>query len=507
MNALPTLFASAETVRAVSEARAAVALVGSYDGSGNFGDIAQFDAATDLAGRLGREVLTLPVLEREYLESHRDLLAGSGLGSPPALFFDPTGGAGDDDLLPVVAPAELAFAGLYLYGGGYLNPAWGERKLAMLRSAEALLGAGDPTRTTRVASGLQVDPSWTSALGERDAAMLRSFGLLGARDPISVAALAALGNEAPVFATGDDAVGLLPAGPPAGAAVPGDALHVNLHFAEHDWVVGQRPAVLDFYAGILAELGRLAGRRVVAQPLVAYLDRRVDEGPGIARLRAACSAPATELLEPLVLRPSELGALTPRLGTATLTLSCSYHVALASLLLGVPAVLLADNPYYEQKATGLAADFGLPAAFAPASGADPVSCASEIFDAALAPGRGEALRLGVAAGTERARARRARAATAVLSHLAAESAAALTTRVGELGERLRQRSTEPAELEARLAALGTELDELRREAAHTPLDAELRAQDAEAELATVLNSRSWRLTAALRRLGRLGRRR
>ena len=33
--------------------------------------------------------------------------------------------------------------------------------------------------------------------------------------------------------------------------------------------------------------------------------------------------------------------------------ACSYHVTLSSLLTGTPAVLLADNEYYEQKAIGL----------------------------------------------------------------------------------------------------------------------------------------------------------
>ena len=68
MNATGTaLFASAETVQAVERARAAIVLVGSYDGSGNYGDIAQLAAALDLVGRLGPGVVALPVLERQYL--------------------------------------------------------------------------------------------------------------------------------------------------------------------------------------------------------------------------------------------------------------------------------------------------------------------------------------------------------------------------------------------------------------------------------------------------------
>ncbi len=48
-----TLFASPSTVRAIVEARTAAILIGSYDGSGNYGDIAQLDAALEL-GRAPR---------------------------------------------------------------------------------------------------------------------------------------------------------------------------------------------------------------------------------------------------------------------------------------------------------------------------------------------------------------------------------------------------------------------------------------------------------------------
>ena len=239
----------------------------------------------------------------------------------------------------------------------------------------------------------------------------------------------------------------------------------------------------------------------MAQPLIAYLDRRVDERAAIERLRAACGAAGVEILEPLLLRPSTLGALAPRIGEGSLTLSCSYHVALTSLMLGVPAVLLGDNPYYEQKAAGLAADFGLPPAFAPSARSDPAGSAREVSALALDGAGAAALQREILAGGDRLRRRRAAGAAAVLSHLAAASLTAFASRVEDIGERLRLRSAEPALQEAQLAALQTELEELRHRLGASPLEGELRAQKAAAELATVLNSRSWRLTAPLRRLG------
>jgi hypothetical protein len=500
----PVLFAATETVREIERARAVVALIGSYDGSGNFGDIAQLGAALDLVARLGPGVVALPVLERQYLADHRQLSQGSDTLAQPALFFDPETEL-EDDLVPVATPAELAFGAAYLYGGGYLNRLWGERKLAMLAAAEALLAAGQPAATCRLSSGLQVEPAW---LASGEAAVLGDFDLLGARDGDSRQALAKLAPTTPVSATGDDAIGLLlHLRPAAGTAIDG-RVRLNLHLATHDWVSERPQAILGFYAGFVAELGRLANRPVVAQPLIAYLDDRVDERAGAARVCEFCSALGIEVAEPLVLRPASLAEKAPELSKASLTLSCSYHVALTSLMLEVPAVLIADNPYYEQKAAGLRADFGLPPAFATAATADPAACAGEIADLLFDPDRERKLRDGLAAAAERGRRRRSEGEGDLLARLGAGAVAALASRAEDLAERLRLRSAEPAELQARLSALQTEREDLqRRVEVSSPLEAELRSQQAEAReaaaqeaLAAVLRSRSWRLTAPLRRL-------
>ncbi|MCW2989158.1 MAG: hypothetical protein JWM24_2096, partial [Solirubrobacterales bacterium] len=409
-----TLFASAATAQAIERARAVTVLVGSYDGSGNYGDIAQFEAALALLERLGPGILALPMLEREYLASHRRLVEASGVQAPHAVFFDPDC-AREDDLTPVAAPVDLAFGASYLYGGGYLNRRWGARKLAMLGAAEALLAAGGAESTCRVATGLQVEPGWVA--GE-DASPLARFDLLGARDSESLRALAGLDTAARRLATGDDAIGVLervPAGD--GAAVADGRLHLNVHFAEHDWASERPGAVLEFYAGFLAELSRLTDRPLLARPLIAYLDGRVDERAALERLRAACSPLGVEIAEPSVLRPGDLGEAAPRLREASLTLSCSHHVDLTSLMLGVPAVLIGDNPYYAQKAAGLREDFELPPAFAPAAGKDPAAAAGEIAAVLLDPVRAAALRQGLAAAAEGVRLRRAKAAAELLGRL------------------------------------------------------------------------------------------
>jgi hypothetical protein len=492
----PALFCEAATAREIERARAVVLLVGSYDGSGNYGDIAQFAAAQSLVERLGPGVLALPVLEREYLAGHRQLVQGSGVHAPHALFFDPDG-AHEDDLGAVAAPVELGFGACYLYGGGYLNRLWGARKLALLGAAEALLAAGGVAAPCRVASGLQVEAGWVAAGAAPD---LARFELLGGRDGTSRAALAGANPAAVALESGDDAVGLLGRLPLAGDVAPdGGRFRLNLHFAEHGWVSDRPQRLLELYTGFLAELSGLASRPLLVQPLIAYLDARVDERPGLERLRAACAPLGVEIAEPLLLRPAGLAAAAPGLRQAQLTLSCSYHVALTSLMLRVPAVLVGDNPYYEQKASALRADFGLPPAFAPAASADPAQAAREVAAALLDPLHGEELRRGLRAGVERLRQRRAAAEAELLARIGGGAARALAARIDAQAERLRLLAAEPAELRARLAALETEREE-RPRAGNPELEAELRAQEAEAALASVLGSRSWRLLAPLRRL-------
>lgn len=502
IEAEPTLFAAPATAAEVARARAVVILIGSYDGSSNYGDIAQLDAALSLLEHLEPDVLLLPVLERSYLAGHRALREDFLHLPAHTLFFDP-GEGHEDDLLPVPAPANLAFTAHYLYGGGYFNPSWGERKLAMLRAAEALIAAGGTAEACRLSSGLQVDAGWVAGLDPADAEALRSFELLGVRDRASGEAFAALGSVAPVVDTADDAVGVLRRLPRLDTPPALDGkLHVNLHFAEHEWVTERSGAVVDFYSDFVAELGRSAGLPVLAQPLIAYLDERISERPALDRLAQACAARGVELAEPRVLRPAGLAAGLAEMRRATLTVSCSYHVALTSLLLEIPAALLRDNAYYEQKAMGLAEAFGLPEAFALSSATDPLASAREIAAVVLDEQRNAALRLQLSAGAGRMRERRCDAEGELLARLGG----ALASQVGELADRLRERSQEPAELLTRLSVLEAELGAPNGTGQATVVEAE-RELAAQAALEEVLGSRSWRMTESLRRVGSRLRRR
>jgi hypothetical protein len=471
----PRLLADPAVAAELAAAPAVAILVGSYDGSGNYGDLAQLDAALGLLDRFGSDLLVLPVVERRFAASHEARAAELIHHPRHVLYFDGGEDSGDDGLVAVEPPAGAPLAISYLYGGGFLNPSWGGRKLAMLGAVENLLsGAG---RMLRLASGQQVDADWLEGLDPAEAQLLRRFELWGARDDASAETLAGLEGE-PAFNGGDDSVGILPTigseEPPEPSTSP---LEVNLHFAEHEWVTDRPDSVREFDVRLLAALSRLAGRPLRVRPLLAYLDPRIDEREDLERFAAACAENSIELAEARVLRPTGIAGLAGDLGGAALTVSSSYHVALTSLLLAVPTLILRDNDYYAQKADGLRSDFGLPAEFSPRSSDDPERAAAAIAPHLLDPDRRRRTRRQLETAASRVRRRRVETEATLLAAVARAALGANGT------------AAEPDR---------NPLPENGGRAAAT----EQRAAEAEAKLEEVLGSRSWTLTAPLRRLRR-----
>jgi hypothetical protein len=491
-SAEPAIFASPETAAAIAEAGSLAFLVGGYDGSGNYGDVLMLDTALELLAPLEPELLVLPVLERRYAAHHAGI--AEQMLRPPRhpVYFDPEG-LGEDGLVPVAAGSELATAISYFYGGGYFNGFWGDRKLAMMRAAEALLAAARPREICRVGSGLQVEASWLGGLSDEDAAFLRAFELLGTRDPRSGELLAGFGS-AFVPESGDDAVGALarlrPAEPPGAGP-----LRVNLHFTDHDWVTREAGSLLEFYLDLLAHLGRLGDRPIVAQPLIAYLDPRVDERPAAERLADALAGRGIEVRPPIVLRPAGLDAAAAELGAASLTVACSYHAALTSLMLGLPTLTVAHNPFYEQKSAGLLDAFEQPPEFTIRPGADPRACAELVAATILGPAaERQRLRVRLAMNARRLRRRRAAAEANLFARIADTVAGA--------GEESPRWVGDEADADRRVRQAESRIRATEERAAH----AETHAANLEARIAELTGSTSWRLTEPLRRLTRKARR-
>ncbi len=246
--------------------------------------------------------------------------------------------------------------------------------------------------------------------------------------------------------------------------------------------------LLALYAELLADLGRQSDRPVVAQPLVAYLDPRVDERPAAKRLAAALGGRGIEALEPVVLRPAALEEAAGTMGEAALTVACSYHAALTSLMIGLPTLMVAHNPFYRQKAEGLLDAFGQPAEFAIGAAADPEACARLLGSTVLDPAAGGRLRAQLALDGRRVRRLRADAEADLFTRIAATVAGTEEGSPQWIGsEADEDRRVRAAEGRARAAEERT---------AH----AEVHAFNLENQIAELTGSTSWRLTAPLRRL-------
>ncbi len=537
------LLATPDALRALEGAHAVVFLVGGYDGSGDYGDIAQYEAAATLVSALGPRVVGVAVVEDACDDDHAARYDPRGAGPRGTVLarFASGAAAAGRDRAPFALPPAVRAAAVYLYGGGCLDAASGDRKLAMVAAVLDVLRRSGIPLCRAVASGQQVEREWLETLDPEQAALLGSLEPFGVRDAASAHAAARL-SRAPLV-TGDDAVGGLLDRIAAPRPTDRDGpLRANVHVSEWQPATADGDTLLDFSAAVLGALARPDGLAI--QPVVARDDRQGPEHAAIERFEAACRAQGVEaaaFAEPLLLRA---GAVDGGLARADITLSCSYHVALTSLLLGVPAALVPENGTYAQEAAGLLEDFGLPAAFAPGPGQDPEHAARLLRDG-LVPARAS-----IAHGAERVAARRLRAERHILGELTGALVTALAeARTGapasqiepdaalelarlradhqalvreerEARERIAERdgqlSAERAavaqerERAARLLAGAQEreaaLEQALGRAQAAQREQEERREEAERRLAALLGSRSWRLTGIARSAARLIRR-
>ncbi|HWM09633.1 MAG TPA: glycosyltransferase [Solirubrobacteraceae bacterium] len=353
------LLATAADRERIGKAGSAVVLVGSYDGSGNYGDVLQLAAAIETVGRVPGDPLPVAIVEQEMAGQHLDLtkrhdklFAGAAF-----VYFEDGRGTPVDGLLPLDEGSLPRRSALHLYGGGHLNRWWAARKLEH-RTAAGWLAGGRSLPTT--ASGLQVDE--TVAAGGPTHELLAGASWVGLRDGASLElADRHLGGDGgpSTRLTGDDATPLV-----ASARGADPEAVVNLHLNLGSWVSDDPERRGEKIVRMLCALGDAAGGSLELQPVVAYEDRRVSERHEIAELlersRRELDAHGLRPLEPLDILDDVLENGLASFRRARLTVSCSYHVTLTSLLAGIPAVLLADNPYYDQKAAGLRALFDMP---------------------------------------------------------------------------------------------------------------------------------------------------
>ena len=405
-----TLYMSAETGRELAERPAAAFLIGGYDGCGNYGDIAQLEAALQLLADLGDGAFALPLVDLRYLESHRRRSLAPTPNFDPArvLAFslggaDSTEAAANLGFVPASLPEEISRTVTYLYGGGYLNSRWASRMLMMIEAVEALAARAGVAQHEMISSGLQIEPRWALGLGPEAKGLLAGLRQVGVRDEHSAQAAIHFtdGERTPaVLRSGDDAVGVLESLVEAASSprpISSD-LVLNLHLCSHAWVTDDAERLLSWLQAFILALAECSDRRLRLQPVIAYEDDRISERPTLERFLPGLVA-RDAAAPPIVLARPEAAETASTLAAAELTVATSYHVALSSLLAGIPAILVCENDYYSQKAQGLARDFALPPALFPSPGLEPREAASAVLRAladADGPLRRESL-------TERAR--------------------------------------------------------------------------------------------------------
>lgn len=353
MPVVGTLWASANDAARIDRARSAVLLVGGYDGSGNYGDVIQLATALETVQRLPGGPLAVVVVERE-MRAHHETLACRYPGRLDAVaaHYDAGERSFEDDLVELPSGAAPARSALYMYGGGHLNRRWGARKIAHLAAAESL--ARGRERKPVAASGLQLDEAVVAPGGIAHELLSRA-SWIGVRDSDSLGLVRANlpnANDGRAVLAGDDALPLLPRGTAAAEPV------VNLHLNDGVWVSDDPDAMIRGVASLLRELGRAAAMPLRLQPVIAYEDPRVSERRVVAGLLDRHGGELeeggfTEPLAPIDVLDDALDGDLAGFRRARLTVSCSYHVTLTSLMAGIPALLMAENEYYEQKATGL----------------------------------------------------------------------------------------------------------------------------------------------------------
>lgn len=351
-----TLWGSDADLARLVAAQSAVLLVGGYDGSGNYGDVLQVATAIETVRGLPGAPLPVAIVERETHGHHRALEERyrARLADVAFLYYDEDEEPQADELVELGSGVLPRRSVVYVYGGGFLNQRWGGRKIAHATTVEQLCGRDLPL----VASGLQVDEPAVAPGGVAHELLSRARSI-GVRDVLSQRYMQEhLPSPAAerVELAGDDATPFL-----SSPAIAGEQL-VNLHVNDGIWVSESPEELLERVADLLCALGRAAGP-LRLQPTIAYEDPRVSERRIVAglferfddELEAAGIAP----IDPIDILEDALDHQLARFRRARLTVACSYHVTLTSLLAGIPALLLAENSYYDQKAAGLRDLFGL----------------------------------------------------------------------------------------------------------------------------------------------------
>lgn len=353
-------------------------LVGGYDGSGNYGDIMQLLGALDILGQFGGRMLVVPLLYYEYLQSfndlyqqHRDLF-----GEACFLYYDWKDLSGDvlqvENLERISHPPSV-YSQIFIYGGGFFTSRWMEGQLEIIQNLEQWVTFDGKVGGVRVPApiicGQQVSPEVLACPeGDRLIELFQRAALVGVRDHLSYKCISDLGNtdiNAKLFLSYDDSLeyvvasmgakGCLSQPETKRAESESHPFTMNVHFSLEDYVTERPDHFLATVSSVIKNTIDYCDGEMTINFLIAYEDRRISESRFVEQLLQGYLPEARAVAQTVYLN-SQLQNITT-FAQADMTICSSYHVALSSLLSGVPTFFIYDNDYYYQKAAGLKEQF------------------------------------------------------------------------------------------------------------------------------------------------------
>jgi colanic acid/amylovoran biosynthesis protein len=236
-----------------------------------------------------------------------------------------------------VRAADLVVAS----GGGYLTDTFWWHAAGVLSLLALAQRLGKPTAMF----GQGIGPLRGRALRRQARAVLPRLAVLGLREDRTGPGLARSLGVPPsaVLVTGDDALELAGGTAPAPDAT---ALGFSLRVSGY---AGLDAAAASAVSEVVLTAGRALGAPVTALPVSRYA------ADGDLRVLRAAAGPAGAGIEATDLDTP--GALWAATANCRAVVAGSYHAAVFSLALGIPAVCLTRSAYYDAKFSGLVSLF------------------------------------------------------------------------------------------------------------------------------------------------------
>jgi len=322
--------------------------IGGDFGYGNFGDILQHINVLRAIKKAGRYA-TVSVMAANAINSKTFPSFVSEAYKTDAVIFVssyPLMFADADPQLTLVAKIRNA-AGLWLYGGGFLNSMWGDFVLSVVENFLRL-----DQKINYWVSGQQITTPFEARVLEH----IKVFRpkLFGVRDEVSLRLLADRGYDADF--SFDDATEALQSLSHRLEIRQGRGLALHLNSSDY---TSNTLLALGRELASLAVHGAANDKVTVFQ---AYRDRReevIDSIETIKRLEYIFPFRSHQAIHLVSFLFGDSEVKVPINLDFELGYSCSYHVALWLQLAGVPCWLRSSNSFYNQKSLALQVTQGL----------------------------------------------------------------------------------------------------------------------------------------------------